>query len=54
MARKAFKVRLYPNKVQAIYFSKAIGCCRAVYNMMLHDEIASYEEYKKSIEGGER
>ena len=51
MARKAFKVRLYPNKVQAIYFSKAIGCCRAVYNMMLHDEIASYEEYKKSIEG---
>lgn len=51
MARKAFKVRLYPNKVQAIYFSKVIGCSRAVYNLMLHDAIASYEEYKKSIEG---
>lgn len=48
---KAFKVRLYPNKIQAIYFAKAIGCARAIFNMMLHDANEAYEEYKKSIEG---
>jgi putative transposase len=48
---KAFKVRLYPNKIQANYFAKAIVCARAIFNMMLHDANEAYEEYKKSIEG---
>lgn len=45
MLKKAFKVRLYPNKTQALYIAKAIGCVRAIYNMMLHDEKEAYQAY---------
>lgn len=48
---KAFKVRLYPNTTQANYFARAIGCCRAIYNLMLHDEKNAYEVYKAEEAG---
>lgn len=44
---KAFKVRLYPNTTQRIYFAKAIGCARAIYNMMLHDYNEALEQFRK-------
>lgn len=47
---KAFKVRLYPNKTQSIYFARAIGCSRAIYNMMLHDYNEAYEQFRKDEE----
>lgn len=47
---KAFKVRLYPNTTQSIYFAKAIGCSRAIYNMMLHDYNEAYEQFRKDVE----
>jgi transposase len=47
---KAFKVRIYPNKTQAAYIAKAIGCTRATYNMMLHDEKAAFEQFKAAEE----
>lgn len=43
---KAFKVRLYPNNTQAAYFAQAIGCCRAIYNLMLHDNKQAYQQFK--------
>ena len=47
---KAFKVRLYPNTTQSIYFARAIGCSRAIYNMMLHDYNEAYEQFRKDEE----
>lgn len=47
---KAFKVRLYPNTTQSIYFARAIGCSRAIYNMMLHDYNDAYDQFHKDEE----
>jgi len=33
--KKAIKIRLYPNKDQAILLAKAFGCCRKIYNSLL-------------------
>ena len=43
---KAIKYRLYPTDKQKIMFAKTFGCCRKVYNLMLADKIACYEETK--------
>lgn len=47
---KAFKVRLYPNTTQRIYIARAIGCSRAIYNMMLHDYNEAYEQFRTDEE----
>ena len=41
---KAIKYRLYPTTEQAVTFAKTFGCCRKVYNLMLADKIACYNE----------
>lgn len=46
---KAFKFRMYPNKAQAWLIAKTFGCVRFVYNRMLADRIAYYEETGKSL-----
>lgn len=43
---KAIRYRLYPTTEQEIMFAKTFGCCRKVYNLMLADKIACYEETK--------
>ena len=47
---KGYKFRLYPNKEQQIYFQKCFGCCRFLWNHMLADKIAHYDEYKESLD----
>lgn len=47
MASTAFKYRLYPTVEQEILFRKTFGCCRKVYNLMLADKIASYQDTGK-------
>lgn len=47
---KGYKFRLYPNKEQQTYFQKCFGCCRLLWNHMLADKIAYYDEYKKSLD----
>lgn len=49
MVQKAYKFRLYPNKEQREYFAKTFGCVRFVYNRMLAEKIAYYEETGKSL-----
>ena len=46
---KAFKYRLKPNKQQEILIQKTFGCCRFIYNKMLGDKIAYYQETKLSL-----
>ena len=46
---KAYKFRIYPNKEQEILFAKTFGCVRFIYNHMLADKIAYYEETKKKL-----
>ncbi|MER8149602.1 helix-turn-helix domain-containing protein, partial [Acinetobacter baumannii] len=36
---KAYKVRLYPNEDQQIFFAKSFGCARFIWNRMLGDKI---------------
>ena len=45
---KGYKFRLYPNKEQQTYFQKCFGCCRFLWNNMLADKIAYYEEFQES------
>ena len=44
---KALKVRIYPTIDQKILIDKTLGSCRALYNMMLHERIAFFEENKE-------
>ena len=46
---RAFKFRIYPTTKQQILFAKTFGCCRKVYNLMLADKIAYYEETGKKL-----
>lgn len=41
---KGYKFRLYPNQEQELYFQKCFGCCRFIWNNMLADKIAYYQE----------
>ena len=43
---KALKVRIYPTTHQRTLIDKTLGSCRALYNMMLHERIAFFEENK--------
>ena len=47
--RKSYKFRLYPNQDQKQLFAKTFGCSRAVWNMMLADKIAYYNETGKTL-----
>lgn len=47
---KGYKFRLYPNKEQQTFFQKCFGCCRFLWNNMLADKIAHYEEFQESID----
>lgn len=49
MIQKAYRFRLYPNKAQKEYFAKTFGCVRFVYNHILAEKIAYYEETGKSL-----
>ena len=46
MANKAYLVRLYPNKEQAVLINKTIGCCRKIYNLTLNERSEFYKENK--------
>ena len=46
---KAFKYRIYPNSEQEILINKTFGCCRWMWNRMLSDKQAYYQENHKSI-----
>lgn len=43
MINRAIKYRLYPTAKQKVFFAKTFGCVRKVYNLMLSDKIASYQ-----------
>ena len=45
---KAYKFRIYPNEEQEELFAKTFGCKRFVYNRILSDRTAYYEETKKT------
>lgn len=47
---KAYKYRLYPNKEQAVLINKTFGSVRFVYNQMLTNRKAIYEQYKDDKE----
>jgi putative transposase len=47
---KAFRYRIYPTKEQESFFAKTFGCVRFVYNKMLSERKAIYEEYKDDKE----
>ena len=47
--QKAYKFRLYPNLEQRIFFEKTFGCSRFIWNQMLADKIAHYEETGESL-----
>lgn len=44
--KRAFKVRLYPNKSQENYLARAMGCCRLIYNLMLADYRMAFSLFK--------
>ena len=49
IANKAYKFRLYPNSTQRELFAKTFGCVRFVYNKMLGEKIAYYQEHGESL-----
>lgn len=51
---KAYKYRLYPNKEQAVLINKTFGSVRFVYNQMLTNRKAIYEQYKDDKEALKR
>ena len=46
---RAIKIRLYPNKEQALKLNKVLGCYRFVYNQTLALKQQEYNENKKSL-----
>ena len=47
--QKAYKFRLYPNLEQRIFFEKTFGCSRFIWNQMLADRMAHYEETGETL-----
>lgn len=43
IVNRAIKYRLYPTEEQKVFFAKTFGCVRKVYNLMLSDQIKSYQ-----------
>lgn len=46
---KAYKYRIYPNKMQKELIQKTFGCCRFVYNYFLDLRIKEYKENGKHL-----
>lgn len=46
---RAYKFRIYPDSVQQVLFAKTFGCVRFIYNKMLGDKIAYYEETGRTL-----
>jgi len=46
---KAYKFRIHPNAAQCVLFAKTFGCVRFIYNKMLGDKIAHYNETKEKL-----
>ena len=46
---KAIKIRIYPNREQADFIARQLGCCRFVYNRCLAYRKESYEKDGTSI-----
>ena len=46
---KAFKFRIYPNEEQKAKIEKTFNCVRFVYNKMLEDKLAYYNETGKML-----
>ena len=46
---KAYKFRIYPSPEQTVMFAKTFGCVRFIYNRMLGDKIAHYNETQKDL-----
>jgi len=46
---KAYKFRIHPNAGQRVMFAKTFGCARFIYNKMLGDKIAYYNETKEKL-----
>lgn len=46
---KAYKYRLYPNKIQEEQIQKTFGCCRFVYNQILAYRQNKYKEEKENM-----
>lgn len=46
---RAYKYRLYPNKVQSELIDKHIGCCRFIYNLALETKQMAYLGSKVSL-----
>ena len=44
MFNKALKIRIYPDNEQHILISKTFGCARKIFNLMLADKIAYYQQ----------
>ena len=49
MSNRAYKFRLYPNKLQEDLLQKHFGHCRFIYNHFLAVKIKHYKETKKTI-----
>ena len=49
LKNKAFKYRIYPDEAQTELLAKTFGCVRFVYNKMLADKIAYYNETQKTL-----
>ncbi len=48
LVTRAYKVRIYPTKLQIQQIEKTFGCCRFVYNFFLAKSIKDYQESKTS------
>lgn len=46
---KAYKYRIYPNKMQKELIAKTFGCSRYVYNHFLNKRIQTYQKEKKTL-----
>ncbi len=46
---KAYKYRIYPNKIQKEQIAKIFGCCRFVYNHYLAKKIELYKRSKEAF-----
>ena len=49
LRHKSYKFRLYPTQEQKVLFEKTFGCSRFIWNQMLADKIAYYEETGKTL-----
>ena len=49
LKNKAYKYRIYPTEEQKVFFAKAFGSVRFIYNVMLHDKIEHYEAHGEML-----